>query len=291
MYTQWKQRLTMRRVLAAIAILAAAQSVSAAVQYEFRQTTQSDLESMPSMDMTGRGVIDGDRSRVEFIAGNGFAPGTYVISNNGSKTLLYVDPSKKTYVEVNAAGVATAIGGAKITISNKKVNVAQVDDHLLIAGFPTEHYRLTLDYDITLAFGNMPLTQTVHEVIDKWVTQAFGNVAEAFLATGTIRTGIPHLDDLIATEDTKLRGFALKQTTSVATTTRRADVPGSKLSDVFRPTRTQIRELTITSIEAKAAVPPDLFVVPATFHRPDPLRDDSQKAPLQILSFTPSNGR
>src|SRR5438128_901268 len=172
----------MRRVLVAIAILALVQSVSAAVQYEFRQTTQSDLESMPSMDMTGRGVIDGDRSRVEFIA-------------------------------------------------------------------------------------------------------------EAFLATGTIRTGNPDLDDLIATENTKIKGFALKQTTSVATTTRRADVPGSKLSDVFRPTRTQIRELTITSIEAKAAVPPDLFVVPATFHKPDPLRDDSQKAPLQILSFTPSNGR
>ena len=42
----------MRRVLVAIAILALVQSVSAAVQYEFRQTTQSDLESMPSMDMT-----------------------------------------------------------------------------------------------------------------------------------------------------------------------------------------------------------------------------------------------
>ena len=117
----------------------------------------------------------------------------------------------------------------------------------MIAGLPTEHYRLTLDYDITLAFGNIPLTQTVHEVIDKWVTQAFGNVAEAFLATGTIRTGNPDLDDLIATENTKIKGFALKQTTSVATTTRRTDVPGSKLSDVFRPTRTQIRELTITS--------------------------------------------
>ena len=249
---------------------------------------------MPSMDMTGRGVIDGDRSRVEFIAGNGFAPGTYVISNNGSKTLQYVDPSKKTYVEVNAAGVATAIGAAKITISNKKVNVAQVDDHLMIAGLPTEHYRLTLDYDITLAFGNIPLTQTVHEVIDKWVTQAFGSVAETFLATGSIRTGNPDLDDLIATENTKIKGFALKQTTQVASSMRitsKSMVPGSKLSDVFRPTRTQIRELTITSIEAKAAVPPDLFVVPATFHKPDPLRDDSQKAPLQILSFTPSSGR
>jgi len=245
---------------------------------------------MPSTDMTGRGVIDGDRSRVEFISGNGFAPGTYVISNNGLKTLLFVDPSKKTYVEVNAAGVATSIGAAKITVTNKKVSLAQINEQTMIAGLPTEHYRLTLDYDITLAFGNIPLTQTVHEVIDKWVTQAFGNVAETFLASGSIRTGNPDLDDLITTENTKIKGFALKQTTQVATTTRRSEVPGSKLSDVFRPTRTQIRELTLTSIEAKAAVPPDLFVVPATYHKPDPLRDDTQKAPLQILSFTPSGG-
>jgi hypothetical protein len=281
----------MRRVLVVIAVLALVQSVSAAVQYEFRQTTHSDLESMPSSDMTGRGVIDGDRSRVEFIAGNGFSPGTYVISTNSSKTLMFVDPSRKTYVEVNAGGVATSIGAAKITIANKKVNLTQIEDHTMIAGFPTEHYRLTLDYDITLAFGTIPLTQTVHEVIDKWVTQAFGGVAETFLATGSIKTGNPDLDDLISTENTRIKGFALKQTTSVSTTTRRADVPGSKLGDVFRPTRVQIRELTITSIEAKASVPADLFIVPATYRKPDPLRDDTQKAPLQILSFTPSGGQ
>jgi hypothetical protein len=278
----------MRRVLVVIAILALGHSVSAAVQYEFRQTTQSDLETVPSTDMTGKGIIDGDRSRVEFTSGNGFSPGTYVISTNGSKTLLFVDPARKTYVEVNAAGVATSIGTAKISVSNKKVNITKMEDHTMIAGLPTEHYRLSLDYDITLLFGTIPLTQSVHEIIDKWVTQAFGDVAETFLATGSIHTGNPDLDDLIATENTKIKGFALKQTTNVSTTTRRADVPGSKLSEVFRPTRTQIRELTITSIEPKANVPADMFVVPATYRKPDPLRDDTQKAPLQILSFTPS---
>ena len=64
--------------------------------------------------------------------------------------------------------------------------------------------------------------------------------------------------------------------------------PGSKLSDVFRPTRVQIRELTITSIEPRASVPSELFVIPANYRKPDPLRDDTQKAPLQILSFQPS---
>ena len=279
----------MKRVGLVIALLGGVlvQSVSAAVLYEFRQTTHSDLESVPSTDITGRGVIDGDRSRVEFVSGAGFTSGTYVITTNGSRTMIFVDPSKKTYVEVNAAGVASAIGSARITISNKKVNLTQLEDHPLMAGLPTEHYRLTIKYDITLAFGTIPLTQTVNEIIDKWVTQAFGEVAETFLAGGGIRTGNPDLDDLITTENTKIKGFALKQTISVTTTNDNPQIAGSKLQ--LSRTLTQTRELTVTSIEPKAKVPADLFIVPANFHKPDPLRDDTQKAPFQMLTLQPSS--
>jgi hypothetical protein len=276
----------MKRVCLVIALLAAVQSVSAAVQYEFRQTTHSDLETMLPTDMTGRGVIDGDRSRVDFLSGTGFPIGTYVIAN-GTRTLTFVDPSRKSYVEVNTASVATALGAAKITVGNKRVNLTQLDDHPLIAGLPTEHYRLTIDYDITVAFGTIPLTQTVHEIIDKWVTHAFGEVAETFLASGGVRTGNPDLDELIVAENTKIKGFALKQTIHVTTVSAKPQVvsaPGFKLNRSL----TQTRELTVTSIEPKASVPAELFTVPANYRKPDPLRDDTQKAPLQILSMQPS---
>jgi len=270
--------------------VAAGQGVYGAVQYEFRQTTHSDLESMPATDMTGRGILDGDRSRVDFLTGDAFPVGSYVFTLNGSRTLTYVDPTKKTYVEVNAAGVASAIGTARITISNKKVAVSQLEDHPMIAGLPTDHYQMTLDYDITLGFGSIPLTQTVHETIDKWVTQAFGNVGQDFLSSGAVRTGNPELDELVAAENTKIKGFPLKQMMRVSTTMHRENVRGSELSNVFRPTRTQTRELLITSITPKSSVSSDLFLVPADFHKPDPLRDDSQKAPLQILSLQPAGG-
>ncbi len=279
----------MRRVLLVITLLVAVgQGVYGAVQYEFRQTTHSDLESMPGTDMTGRGVIDGDRSRVDFLSGNEFPTGSYVFTVNGNRTLTFVDPAKKTYVEVNAAGVASAIGTAQITISKKKVKVTQLDDHLIIAGLPTDHYQLTIDYDITLAFGSIPLTQSVHETVDKWVTMALGDVEQDFLASGAVKTGNPELDELVDTENTKIKGFPLRQSTTISTTMHRENVEGSKLSQVFRPTRTQTRELTITSIDARAAVRADLFSVPASYHKPDPLKDDSQKAPLQILTLQPS---
>jgi hypothetical protein len=278
----------MKRVGLVIALLAAVESVSAAVQYEFRQTTHSELDAIPSTDITGRGVIDGDRSRVDFLSGNAFPIGTYVITTNGSKTLVFVDPTKKTFVEVNAAGVATAIGSARISISKKKVNLTQLDDHPNIAGLPTDHYRLTIDYDITVGFGNIPLTQTVHEIIDKWVTQAFGDIAETFLANGGVRTGNPDLDDLIVTENTKIKGFALRQTISVTTINDNPQVAGSQLK--LNRSLTQTRELVVTTIAPMANVPANLFVVPAAYRKPDPLRDDTQKAPLQILSLQPSGG-
>lgn len=281
----------MRRVLLVITLLVAGvQGVSGAVQYEFRQTTHSDFESMPGTDITGRGIIEGERSRVDFLTGNAFPPGTYVFTTNGNRTLTFVDPSRKTYVEVNAASVASSIGNARITISKKKVNVTQLDDHLMIAGLPTDHYQLTIDYDITLAFGTIPLTQSVHETIDKWVTTALGDVGRDFLDSGAVKTGNNELDDLVSVENTKIKGFPLRQLTRISTTMHRENVPGSKLSDVFRPTRTQTRELTITSLNAQAAISPDLFIVPATYRRPDPLKDDSQKAPLQILSLQPADG-
>jgi hypothetical protein len=277
----------MKRAWVVLGLLAAVQSASAAIQYEFRQSARSDVENQSAIDFSGRAVIDGDRSRVEFLSGNAYTPGTYLIATNGSRTLTFVDPAKKSYVEVNAGSVVTAIGAAKISIANKKVDTTLMDDHPTIAGLPTDHYRLTLSYDITLAFGTLPLTQTVHTIIDKWVTRAFGDVAETFLAGGALKTGNPDLDDLIDTENTKVKGFALRQMINVTTIN---NTPQVAKQLPLRRTSTQTREITVTSIESKATLPTTAFVVPAGYHKADPLRDDTQKAPLTVLSMEPPSG-
>jgi hypothetical protein len=282
----------MKRVVLGIAVLLAAQGAFAtAVRYEFRQTTSSDIENFPSSDCTGRAVIDGERSRVEFIAGDAYPPGTYVIATNGSRNLIFVDPAKKSFVEINAAGVATAIGSSNITIANRKVDVTQLPDHPVIAGIPTDHYRLVISYDITLRMGTIPMTQAVHTIIDKWVTTAFGDLAETFLTANTVKTGNADIDELTSIENTKVKGFALRETTAVTTSTNRQNIPGSDLSKVFRTTRTQTKEITVTSIELATTVSAAEFVVPATFRRADPLHDDTQKTPINVLSMeTPGSG-
>jgi hypothetical protein len=284
----------MKKNLPAIALLfivvlvvATAPSAAAAIQYEFRQTTTSDLESIPSTDCAGRAIIDGDRSRVEFLSGNAYPVGTYIITTNGSRNLTFVDPSRKSFVEVNGASVTSAIGARKITITNKKTDLTKMPDQTTVAGFPTEHYRLVMSYDITVSFGNLPLTQTVKTTIDKWTTTAFGEVGDTFLASGALHTGNPDLDDLVAAENSNIKGLALRQVVNVTTINNRAAAAGQSQLHVNR-TVTQTRELVITAIQPSAKVSLATFIVPLTFHKAGPVQDDTQKIPMQTLSMEPS---
>src|SRR3954452_4185467 len=287
-YTQRKLRLLMKKNLPLIALfllVVTASSAPAAIQYEVRQTTTSDIESIPSTDCAGRAIIDGDRSRVEFLTGNAYPPGTYIIATNGSRTMTFIDPSKKTYVEVNAASVASSIGARKITIANKKIDVTKMTDQVKIAGFPTEHYRMVMSYDITVAFGSMPLTQTVKTTIDKWTTNAFGDVGDTFLASGALHTGNPDLDDLMSAENANIKGFALKQIVNVVTVNSHGTQNTASELHVNR-TVNQTRELLVTSIQP-ATVGLATFTVPVTYHKAGPVHDDTQKAPVQVLSMEP----
>jgi len=273
------------RVMLGVLLLTAVQA-SAAIEYDFHQITHSDLENVPPTDFTGRAVIDGERSRVEFVSGIGYPAGTYVISTNGSRTLTFVDPSKKSFVDVNASSAVSALASVKLAISNKKVDLTQMDDHPIIAGLPTDHFRLSLSYDITLNLGSLSLTQTVHTIEDKFVTSAFGDVASMYIASGALKTGNSEIDDLVDIENSRVKGFPLKQVTMTSTTNNGAQVANSPLK-VSR-TITTTRETTVTSVQPKASVPMALFMVPVGFHKADTTKDDTNKTPLHVLSMEPA---
>ena len=277
----------MRMRVLGVILLFVVQTASAAIQYEFRQTVTSDAEGAQAVDCAGNAVIDGERSRIEFVNCNAYPAGSFVLTTNGSRILTFVDPGKKTFADVNAAAVASAIGSTRIAISNKKVNITEMPDHPVIAGMPTDHLRLTLDYDITVTFGTIPLTQTIHTMIDRWSTMSFGDVAETFLSSGAVKTGNPDLDDIIATESTKDKGFPLKQIIRTTAVNNRAQAVKSQL--VVSRSVTITRELSLTSVQPVAKVTDATFTVPAGFRRADPVKDDTQKTPVQMLTMQPSN--
>jgi hypothetical protein len=269
----------------AVALLLTGHAAFAAIQYEYFQTSRSDVQDGAAADFNARAVIDGLRSRVEFISGNAYPPGTYVISTDGARKLLWVDPTQKIYTEVNSLNIASAIGASNISVSNLLSTVTKLDDAKVIAGIPTDHYRLTMTYSITVNFRNMPLKQAVRATIDAWTTVRFGDAAEAAFANN-IQTGNANIDELIAVETTKIRGFPLKQTVQIVTLHESKLQPvGSKL--VLPASRTQTREMTVTSIgEAKAE--DSLFRVPAQYKKID-FSDQINKSQTQVLSVQPSN--
>src|SRR5688572_32876276 len=68
----------MKTLLVTVALTLVAVSSSAAIQYEFVQKNTSADPVEPVTDLTARAVVDGDRSRVDFLSGNLYPPGTYV---------------------------------------------------------------------------------------------------------------------------------------------------------------------------------------------------------------------
>jgi hypothetical protein len=114
---------------------------------------------------------------------------------------------------------------------------------------------------------------------------AYAGVGESFLAGGGIRTGNADLDDLVDAENTKIKGFPLRQTVEITTVNGNPSAPGTKIP--LKQTRTQTRDLTITAIQSTTEVAAALFQIPPGFHKADPLRDDTQKAPVHVLSMEP----
>lgn len=276
----------MRRLWMGVALTLVAHAAFAAVQYEFIQTSRSDAEGASPMDISGRAVIDGNRSRVDFLAGNAYPPGTYVVSTDGARKLRFVDPTQKSFTEVNTLTIASAIGTSSIKIDKLVPTVTKLDDHKVIAGIPTEHYRLTLTFDITVTLRNIPLKQNVRTEIDKWTTVRFGEVADTF-AANAVQTGNAAVDELIAAETGKIRGFPLRQTVKITTMNAATKRPRPDSQLKLPSMRTMSREMTITSINE---LKPDekVFNIPAEFKRVD-FSENARKAQTQVLSLEPSS--
>jgi hypothetical protein len=235
----------------------------AAIQYDFVQKNTSDDTLKPVTDLSARATVDGARSRVEFLSGNLYPPGTYVVSTDGSQRLYFVDPSKQWYTEFDAAHAVAALGSSNIQITNLKSDLKKVGERETVAGIESDRYKLTMSYDITVTMRKLPLKQHVSTEIERWVTTRFSG-SDAF-ANNTIRTGNMQIDELIAAETERIPGFVMRQ----SITTKTSFDPPKKKSELKVPTqRTIVREMWVTRVQ-EVAPNAALFVVPAGYRRAD----------------------
>jgi hypothetical protein len=273
----------MKRQIVVLVVLATlALPASAAVQYTYVQKSANDASSEAPSELTARATIDGNRSRVDFLSGNAYPPGTYAVSTDGSRRLYFVDPVNKWYTEVNTAGLATTLGAGSIRIANFKSEVAALEDDQVIAGINARHQRLTLSYDITVTLRSIPLTQRVTTEIDSWTTDLFKPGDDGTMAT-QFRTGNVELDALIEAETTRITGFPLRQ---IVTTKTYFDSKVRSKVEVPK-VRTLTREMIVTSIKEVEASP-TAFMVPTEYRRSD--QPELSKA-AATLEFGPPQGQ
>jgi hypothetical protein len=274
---------TMRAVVV-MGVMLVALPAAAAIEYEFFQKSTSDADNIPPSDLTARVTIDGSRTRVDVVGGNVYPPGTYIVSVDNSRTLRFVDPINKSYTEFNTASAASAIGAGNIKIENIKSEVTKLADRPMVAGQPTDHYRLVMSYDITVSFGKMPLTQSVRTVIDRWTTVAFGDIGTS-TNSAAFQTGNVEADQIIGLETTKITGFPLREVVSITTTSLKQKTAGSSTLKMS-PTRSRTREMVVTKIhEARADAM--AFVIPAAYRKTD-VQEDA-KPQIHTLTLEPTS--
>lgn len=270
----------MKRLLVTVALSLVAVSASAAIQYEFTQKNSTGDTVQPVSDLTARAFVDGERSRIDFVGGTLYPPGTYVVSTDGSRRLVFVDPEHEWFTEVNTLALATSLGTSNIRIANLKTSNETLDDQPVIAGQPTTHTRVTMTYDISITINTIPLKQHVRTDIDTWATPKFAPSSATSFLSG-MRTGNPDLDRLFEVETNGTKGFPMRQTVMTHTI---ADIPPSR-SELQTPTqKTIVREMWVTSIQEMAA-DASKFVVPAKYRRADV--KDVPKATKSTLEFDP----
>jgi hypothetical protein len=270
----------MKRLIVTLALALVALPACAAIQYEFYRKSVTEDAVVPATDLTARAIVDGRRSRVDFVSGNLYPPGTYVISTDGARRLYFIDPLKKSYTEFNTSGTATSLGASNIKITNLQSRIEKLSDRPVIAGIETEHHQVIISYDITVMMKAIPLKQSVTTVIDNWTTTRF---PVDLAVASNLRTGNPDIDQLLDIENSKLTGFPMRQT---VTTKTNASLAPRKSELKLSPTRTMTREMWVTAIRETAA-DPLAFTIPSNFERSD--TPNVPRSTTEVLTFEPAS--
>ncbi len=257
----------------------------AAVEYQFRQTTRSDQAAVPAPPVTGRAFLDGENTRVDYLSGSSFGDGTYLIARRDQGKLLIVNPKNKTYSVTDLTAVASSIGDRGIKIENLKTKLTKLDGRPIVAGLPTDHYRLEATYEMTVQFGELALSQNIQTVVEKWTTGAFGEAGQSPLTGGPLRTGNDEIDRLIEAETSKVSGLPLRQVVTITTTPSNVRT-NSQLKMNAR--RRHISEMIVTSIQARD-IEQSYFDIPAGFTRVQEIHSGTKDHAVETLSMEPVN--
>ncbi len=249
-----------------IALLSLAGVANAGIFYRAETTVQTASRSKIQRT-TVDAWVDGDKAKVLFRESQNpmTGQGSYLLTQDGGKTLFLVNPEERTYAEIDVEAMIGLLGSLnsglggmmEIEFSEPDVEILGEEDGDEILGFETRHYRVRSSFGVKMKVFGMKRSQETETFQDIWVTDEFKDPALAvWLRKDPPSTGDKNLDQIIAAEVGKLEGFPLL-TRSVSTS-----VGGRKgKRKTTTTTTTEVVELK----EMKIA--PEKFVLPPEFEK------------------------
>jgi hypothetical protein len=248
---------------ALLAVLLAAPAL-AGMTYESTTTIKG-----PQGDQVIRteGWVEGDNAKVVFEQSDNplFTEGGYLLTTDGGRTLLMVNPKEKTYMPFDIgqlAGMAGAMmqglgGMVKMSFTNHRIEKLVEEPGGQLLGHDTTHYRFRTSYDMEIRVMGMGQASANETVTDTWATTSLADPGfGAWLRRDPPKTGIADLDALIAAEVSQgVSGVPLKM---VSVTTSKDKKKGK--------TQTTTTTMEVTSLREQA-IPGGTFQIPAGYER------------------------
>jgi len=251
----------MKHFAAAIFTVALASSALAGVTYK----VQSNTTGVRNVTIAGNVTVDGARLRMDVVSGDNmmFKDNSVVLSSDGGKTLSVFDPTTKNFYDVQLDQVLGSTGSmlrnlgelVKITFDNPQVAVRDAGSGGTVEGFPTHKYVLEAAYDMNVDAMGQKMTTHIAMTTENWTTDQLAAERSSFLQMRGLRTGVEALDRLIEAQSNGVRGFPLKQISTVRIK--------QGTSDMTMTTTSMVTNVEKKTIEAS------LFAAPSGYTKTD----------------------
>jgi hypothetical protein len=223
---------------------------------------------------TGNVVVTGGRGRVDIAEGGAqglFGEGDFMLFD--ATDFLIVRPGSKEYIALPGSGLGgglemlRAMPNLRVEVGDLKVAVDKIGTGDTIAGYSTQHYRITTGYIVSIDAAFIQQAMALESTTDYWMASVDGLSTGPFLKffTGVISLGGivrevgPKIDSAVArmgnvsplkattvTTITDGRGgISESEASIVASAIKRRDVDPSLLvlPDEYQPAKTGIAQL------------------------------------------------
>jgi hypothetical protein len=259
----------MKRIVLVVALAALAQSALAGLSYKFESVTTGLREST----ISGTTQAEGNSFRMNIAHGDGFtfADNSFVLSHDGGKTIFVVDPSSKSYYQLDlgdasgsAASLFKQLGYLDFKITDPKVTSRDLGKGEPISGYPTQRSQVNSSYAMSVGSGPNAMKIGIAMSTENWTTDRIPAELTNFLQKQSITTGVAQVDKLIAATSAASKGFPLKQVTTFKITQNGRTIESK--------TTTLVRD-----VAQKTFAAPE-FALPAGFKKTDSPIEKMMKA-------------